>query len=97
MENKTDEQLALENFVFEMTDHAATKTDWLMIMRFGMNWFLRHQSLLVEVVVRRAEFEAERDSRPNVRASDFAASIFLELDLHFEINRDRGNWQQKLN
>lgn len=84
MEENNCESLDLKNFVFELTDCTEEKSDWLNIMQFGRNWLLQHQSVLLEVVVRRAEYEADLKGNPDVRVSDLTMSILRELDMRFE-------------
>jgi|688.fasta_scaffold779448_2 hypothetical protein len=74
-----------EQFAVDLTDRTPDKSQWLAIMRFGLDSLLKEPKLLMELIARRAvreKFETKTESKA---VSDFAAEILGELRLKFVV------------
>lgn len=79
----------IETFAVTLTDSTKTHDEWLAVVRFGLSTLMENQSLLIEVIVREAQREAERFNKERVTGlhlpSDEVASILLHLGLKLSL------------
>jgi len=76
-----------ENFAIKLTDTVKTHDEWLSIVRFGLLTLLENQTLLMEIIVRRAQIlcdEHQKYLSSRVVADD-ARVILEELGLKFSL------------
>ncbi len=76
MRNEQDEQ---REMIRALLLDASSPCDWLAIMKFGLNWLIDDQSLLIDALVARAKLNA---AGHNTEAVELKA-IMRKLGLRF--------------
>ena len=74
-----------EQFAVDLTDRTPEKSQWLAIMRFGMDSLLKEPKLLMELIVRRAVREHDESMIVSKQPSDFAVELVGQLGLKFAV------------
>jgi hypothetical protein len=74
----------IENFAIKLTDDCETHEAWLAVVGYGMGTLLANQPLLIEIIIREAMKQLERQNLTGRVCSDEARFIFEELGLRLE-------------
>lgn len=74
-----------ENFAIELTDKCRSHEEWLAVVRYGLKTLLDNQPLLIEIIVREAQREAERSGVGSHVAADHARRFLNELGVRFVV------------
>lgn len=72
-----------ENFAITLADNCKTHVEWLSVVRFGLKTLLENQLLLIEIITREAERQAQKT--PGHTTADEVRQIFHELNLRLMV------------
>ena len=74
-----------EDFIINLTKTAETHSEWLAIIRFGLQGLLEDSNFLTELIYFEAKRVNERDNLEARMISDDFVKIFMELNLSLVI------------
>lgn len=74
-------RMAPDSFAVWLTDNTQSHGQWLSVVRFGLKTLLDAQPLLIEIICREAQREADRSNLGSHVAADHIGGIMAELSL----------------